>query len=136
MGPDEILSRLVQVGTVTSLDAAKHRVRVKFQDTGLSSGWLYVLQRYNESIHIEPDGEHGHSGADSEEPDHNHTRSYVTYWMPFIGGGWGLHDADWRSSFGGSIYKGNGSHGCVNLPPSVAKKMYAKMEVGTPVIVY
>ena len=84
MGPDEILSRLVQVGTVTSLDAAKHRVRVKFQDTGLSSGWLYVLQRYNESIHIEPDGEHGHSGADSEEPDHNHTRSYVTYWMPKI----------------------------------------------------
>lgn len=62
--------------------------------------------------------------------------SYVTYWMPFIGGGWGLHDADWRSSFGGSIYKGGGSHGCVNLPPSVAKKMYAKMEVGTPVIVY
>lgn len=62
--------------------------------------------------------------------------SYVTYWMPFIGGGWGLHDADWRSSFGGNIYKGNGSHGCVNLPPDVAKKMYAKMEVGTPVIVY
>ena len=56
--------------------------------------------------------------------------------MPFIGGGWGLHDADWRSSFGGSIYKGGGSHGCVNLPPDVAKKMYAQMEVGTPVIVY
>ncbi len=62
--------------------------------------------------------------------------SYVTYWMPFIGGGWGLHDADWRSSFGGSIYKGNGSHGCVNLPPKIAKEMYAVMEVGTPVIVY
>ena len=62
--------------------------------------------------------------------------SYVTYWMPFIGGGWGLHDADWRSSFGGNIYKGNGSHGCVNLPPKVAKEMYAHIEVGTPVIVY
>lgn len=62
--------------------------------------------------------------------------SYVTYWMPFIGGGWGLHDADWRSSFGGNIYKGNGSHGCVNLPPKVAKEMYAVIEVGTPVIVY
>ena len=62
--------------------------------------------------------------------------SYVTYWMPFIGGGWGLHDADWRSSFGGSIYKGNGSHGCVNLPPKVAKEMYSVIEVGTPVIVY
>lgn len=62
--------------------------------------------------------------------------SYVTYWMPFIGGGWGLHDASWRSSFGGNIYKGGGSHGCVNLPTDVAKKMYAQMEVGTPVIVY
>ncbi len=62
--------------------------------------------------------------------------SYVTYWMPFIGGGWGLHDADWRSSFGGNIYKGNGSHGCVNLPPKIAKQMYAVIEVGTPVIVY
>ena len=62
--------------------------------------------------------------------------SYVTYWMPFIGGGWGLHDADWRSSFGGNIYKGNGSHGCVNLPPKVAKELYAVIEVGTPVIVY
>ena len=62
--------------------------------------------------------------------------SYVTYWMPFIGGGWGLHDADWRSSFGGSIYKGHGSHGCVNLPPKIAKEMYSVIEVGTPVIVY
>lgn len=60
----------------------------------------------------------------------------VTYWMPFIGGGWGLHDASWRSKFGGNIYKGDGSHGCVNLPTKIAKKMYAKMEIGTPVIVY
>lgn len=62
--------------------------------------------------------------------------SYVTYWMPFIGGGWGLHDATWRSKFGGNIYKGNGSHGCVNLPYDIAKKMYAHIEIGTPVIVY
>ena len=56
--------------------------------------------------------------------------------MPFIGGGWGLHDATWRSSFGGSIYKGGGSHGCVNLPYDVAEKMYQVIEVGTPVLVY
>ena len=62
--------------------------------------------------------------------------SYVTYWMPFIGGGWGLHDATWRSKFGGSIYKGDGSHGCVNLPYDIAKKLYAHITVGTPVIVY
>lgn len=62
--------------------------------------------------------------------------SYVTYWMPFIGGGWGLHDASWRNKFGGNIYKGDGSHGCVNLPTKVAKKLYAHIEIGTPVIVY
>lgn len=62
--------------------------------------------------------------------------THVTYWMPFIGGGWGLHDASWRNKFGGKIYKGDGSHGCVNLPTKVAKKMYARIEVGTPVIVY
>ena len=62
--------------------------------------------------------------------------SYVTYWMPFIGGGWGLHDATWRSKFGGSIYKGDGSHGCVNLPFETAKKLYAHIEIGTPVIIY
>ena len=41
--------------------------------------------------------------------------SFVYYWMPF-NGGIGLHDATWRSSFGGDIYKTDGSHGCVNLP--------------------
>lgn len=62
--------------------------------------------------------------------------SPVTYWMPF-NGNVGLHDADgWRSKYGGSIYKTNGSHGCVNLPYAAAKKIYATVEIGTPVIVY
>ena len=30
--------------------------------------------------------------------------SWVDYWMPFTRGGCGLHDANWRSSFGGDIY--------------------------------
>lgn len=59
----------------------------------------------------------------------------VTYWMPFYGN-IGLHDASWRYSFGGSIYKRNGSHGCVNAPSYVAKKVYENIESGTPVIVY
>ncbi len=62
--------------------------------------------------------------------------SYVNYWMAFIGSGYGIHDASWRSSFGGSIYKGNGSHGCINTPYKNVKKMYQKAKVGTPVIVY
>lgn len=59
----------------------------------------------------------------------------VNYWMPFHNGE-GLHDAVWRSSFGGNIYKTNGSHGCVNLPLSVAKTIYNNMEAGTPVLIY
>ncbi|MDD7740137.1 MAG: L,D-transpeptidase, partial [Lachnospiraceae bacterium] len=61
--------------------------------------------------------------------------SPVTYWMPF-NGGIGLHDASWRGQFGGNIYINGGSHGCVNLPNSVAKKIYENLDVGTPVIVY
>lgn len=61
--------------------------------------------------------------------------SPVSFWMPF-NGGIGLHDATWRSSFGGSIYKSNGSHGCVNLPYSVAQKIFGNIESGTPVVCY
>ena len=62
-------------------------------------------------------------------------RSFVHYWMPFLGG-YGLHDASWRSSFGGDIYLYDGSHGCVNLPSSAAKKVYNNVSVGTKVILY
>lgn len=30
--------------------------------------------------------------------------------------GIGIHDAPWRSEFGGDIYKKDGSHGCINVP--------------------
>lgn len=57
----------------------------------------------------------------------------VSFWMPF-NGGIGLHDASWRSSFGGSIYKNNGSHGCVNMPYSVAEAIYNNIEDKTTII--
>ena len=61
--------------------------------------------------------------------------SHVNYWMPFNMGE-GLHDATWRSSFGGTIYKTGGSHGCVNLPLSAAEQIYNIVEAGWPVIVF
>lgn len=61
--------------------------------------------------------------------------SKVSYWMPF-NGGIGLHDAPWRSSFGGTIYHSSGSHGCVNMPPSQAKKLFGYIDAGTLVYVY
>ena len=41
---ENILENLVRVGTVTDVDGAG-RCRVKFQDTGITSDWLAVLQR-------------------------------------------------------------------------------------------
>lgn len=61
--------------------------------------------------------------------------SPVSYWMPF-NGGIGMHDADWRSSFGGDIYLDSGSHGCVNIPPDKAKTIYENLENLMPIIVW
>ena len=64
--------------------------------------------------------------------------AHVSYWMAFIGSSYGMHDANWRSSSQFSnhkTYKSNGSHGCINMKYSAAKKLYKKVKVGTPVIV-
>ena len=55
--------------------------------------------------------------------------------MPF-NGGIGLHDATWRSKFGGDIYVTNGSHGCINLPKDKAEKIYDIIDKNMPIIVY
>lgn len=59
----------------------------------------------------------------------------VNYWMPF-NGNIGIHDAYWRYSFGGEIYKRNGSHGCVNAPKYLAKILFENIEDGIPIICY
>ena len=66
-------------------------------------------------------------GADYETP--------VSYWMPFHGN-FGMHDATWRSEFGGDIYLTNGSHGCLNLPLDKAAELYSYLYTGYPVICY
>lgn len=61
--------------------------------------------------------------------------SPVKYWMPF-NGGVGLHDASWRSNFGGNIYKTSGSHGCINLPRSKAQVLYENIEKDVPIVCF
>lgn len=52
-------------------------------------------------------------------------------WISYFHRGYALHGAPWRSSFG---YAGDrGSHGCVNLPVSVAKWVYDFAPIGTVV---
>ncbi len=61
--------------------------------------------------------------------------SDVAYFMVFAYNV-GIHDADWRSKFGGQLYKTQGSHGCVNVPYSFAEQLYAVLATGTPVVAY
>ena len=62
--------------------------------------------------------------------------SFVSYWMAFLGSSYGMHDATWRSSFGGDIWITSGSHGCVNMPPDRIPELYDMVSYGTPVIVH
>ena len=92
---------------------------------------VYTITDYMTSGDVELRGE---IDPKTNEPEYI---SHVKYWMPFIGNSVALHDADWRSedAFGGTIYQSNGSHGCVNLPPSKAAALYDMVHVGTVVVV-
>ncbi|MGN0071378.1 MAG: L,D-transpeptidase [Atopobiaceae bacterium] len=64
------------------------------------------------------------------------SENFVYNWMGFIRTVWGLHDATWRTEFGGDIYKTDGSHGCVNLPLDAANELYGLVHVGDVVVVH
>lgn len=60
----------------------------------------------------------------------------VSYWLGFTYSGQGIHDATWQPAFGGQLYRqGRGSHGCVNVSISSAKKIYDNAFVGELLIV-
>lgn len=61
--------------------------------------------------------------------------SHVNFWMP-VKGNIGIHDAPWRSEFGGDIYKTAGSHGCINTPYEAMEKLYGMIRTGTPVVMF
>ena len=59
----------------------------------------------------------------------------VKYWLPFENA-CGIHDAAWRSNFGGTVWLNAGSGGCVNTPEWAAAIAFDALDVGYPVIVY
>jgi L,D-transpeptidase catalytic domain/Putative peptidoglycan binding domain len=93
------------------------------RDKSTPTGTYYIFSKQRDRILRGPD----YDGTEYASP--------VAYWMPF-NQGIGLHDAAWRSSFGGNIYLNNGSHGCVNMPPSSAKAAYNLVNIGFPVVVH
>ena len=43
----------VRIGKVTDVNKKKRLVRVKFEDTGITSGWLPVMQHYKAIVYTE-----------------------------------------------------------------------------------
>ena len=61
---------------------------------------------------------------------------WVDRWMRLTDDGIGLHDAVWRSTFGGVIFTYNGSHGCINLPKDYAYRLFDEIKNGYLTIIY
>lgn len=62
--------------------------------------------------------------------------SKVTYWSPFTDTGCGFHDASWRHNWSKTAYLKDGSHGCINMQPSVAGTAFHALHKDEPVIIY
>lgn len=72
--------------------------------------------------------------------DYTMTGSYGSAWsnyvMPIDWSGICIHDAPWRSLYGGDYYIQDGSHGCINTPYEPMKAIFEVIELGTPVVIY
>lgn len=57
-------------------------------------------------------------------------------YISWFNGAIAIHQAWWRSSFGGADYVWNGSHGCINATLASSMYIYNWAPVGTPVVVH
>ena len=141
--------------------SASTNVKVPYVKGGLSGTWVMVnistqtMTMYvNNKPYVKTPVVTGNAGALSTTKGLHHVLSrksparlrgsyggsrwdtMVNYWLGFTYSGQGIHDSTWRGAYGGHIYQGNGSHGCVNTPLGAVAKIYAKAYVGMPVVVY
>ena len=104
---------MIQVGIVSDINPAELRARVLFPDSGMVSGWLYVVQHRNGAVSVADDGEHNHTTESAGQhshpgstgymsvglnittdgahthgisviPDHHHSGTVTAEWMPQI----------------------------------------------------
>lgn len=134
--------RTVQVGDQSDIDALNY-IKVSISEQKL---WYYK----NGKLVVSSDVVTGYKGKHDTKKGRFRVnglvrgtyligkdyKSWVDYWIPIDSYGLiGLHDASWRTSFGGNIYTYDGSHGCVNMPYNKVQKLYSSVLVGTLVII-
>ena len=69
---EAILNNLVRVGTVRAVDPAKRKARVWYDDLGIISGWLTILQLYGAGVNVVAGGGHSHQHEVSSQAGHVH----------------------------------------------------------------
>lgn len=87
MDIDKILSQLVRIGTVTDVNSTKRMARVKFQDTGHTSGWLSVLasRPYIPDYETKPQRTEFEDGSSDDATFENHKHDLIIKpWMPRV----------------------------------------------------
>ena len=62
--------------------------------------------------------------------------AFAHFVMPINDAGICIHDASWRSLYGGTYYLTDGSHGCINTPYDAVKMLFEDCPDGVPVVVY
>lgn len=86
MDIEKILKRLVRIGTVTVTDPVKRVARVKFEDTGETSGLLYVLanRSYIPDYDV-PQQTEFEAGGSGDPAFANHKHDLIIKpWMPKV----------------------------------------------------
>ena len=87
---------------------------------------------------LDPSNKKTNTNLLGQNADGTNYNAFVNYWMPFIQErGIGFHDASWREidDYTKTQYINNGSHGCVNMRPSDAQKLYQSITEKIYVIV-
>ncbi|MDU5977505.1 MAG: L,D-transpeptidase, partial [Finegoldia magna] len=69
-------------------------------------------------------------------PDGSKYKVHVDYWMQIDYTGVGIHDTKGRAAYGGQIFNGAGSHGCINTPINHVRTIFNSAENGMPVVIY
>ena len=74
---------------------------------------------------------------DMNSPNPDGTFDFVpgVPWILYYDGSFAVHGAPWRSAFGYDAGE-DGSHGCSNIPPTAAERLYEWANVGDTVIVH
>lgn len=81
---EDLLKDIVRIGTVTAVSGTK--ARVKFRETGITSGWLFVLQHVGAAVSIPEAEEHTHAGARLTTWTPNVNDTVLCVYLPVFGG--------------------------------------------------